>query len=86
MKEAKSYYSIGEAAKAAGMTEETLRHYDRVGLVAEQKRRWTSYRYYTEQDVVRLNTVYALRANGAAAEEDQGGIGLRRPSGKSSIF
>ena len=28
MKEAKSYYSIGEAAKAAGMTEETLRHYD----------------------------------------------------------
>lgn len=31
MKDEKSYYSIGEAAKAAGMTEETLRHYDRVG-------------------------------------------------------
>ena len=62
MKEAKSYYSIGEAAKAAGMTEETLRHYDRVGLVKPSKRdEWTSYRYYTEQDVVRLNTVYALR-------------------------
>jgi len=62
MKDEKSYYSIGEAAKAAGMTEETLRHYDRVGLVKPSKRdEWTNYRYYTEQDVVRLNTVYALR-------------------------
>ena len=62
MKDEKSYYSIGEAAKAAGMTEETLRHYDRVGLVKPSKRdEWTNYRYYTEQHVVRLNTVYALR-------------------------
>lgn len=56
------YFSIGEAAKAAGTTSETLRHYDRIGLVKPGVRdEWTNYRYYTEQDIVRLNTVRALQ-------------------------
>ena len=41
---------------------ETLRHYDRIGLVKPSKKdEWTNYRYYTEQDIVRLNTVRALQ-------------------------
>ena len=28
----KEYYSVGKAAKIVGMTPETLRHYDRIGL------------------------------------------------------
>ena len=57
-----SYFSIGEAAKAAHTTAETLRHYDRIGLVKPGKKdEWTNYRYYTEQDIVRLNTVRALQ-------------------------
>ena len=58
----KKYFSIGEAAKAVHTTNETLRHYDRIGLVKPSKKdEWTNYRYYTEQDVVRLNTVRALQ-------------------------
>ena len=58
----KPYSSIGEAAKAAHTTSETLRHYDRIGLVKPSKKdEWTNYRYYTEQDIVRLNTVRALQ-------------------------
>lgn len=58
----KKYFSIGEAAKAALTTSETLRHYDRIGLVKPSKKdKWTNYRYYTEQDIVRLNTVRALQ-------------------------
>lgn len=58
----KKFFSIGEAAKATNMTSETLRHYDRLGLVKPGKRdEWTNYRYYTEQDIVRLNTIRALR-------------------------
>ena len=57
-----NYFSIGEAAKAAHSTTETLRHYDRIGLVKpSRKDEWTTYRYYTEQDIVRLNTVRALQ-------------------------
>ena len=58
----KKYFSIGEAAKAVNTTSETLRHYDRIGLVKPSKKdEWTNYRYYTEQDIVRLNTVRALQ-------------------------
>ena len=56
------FFSIGEAAKAVHTTAETLRHYDRIGLVKPSKKdEWTNYRYYTEQDIVRLNTVRALQ-------------------------
>lgn len=58
----KDLFSIGEAAKAVGTTAETLRHYDRIGLVKPSvKDEWTSYRYYTKQDLIRLNTVRALQ-------------------------
>ena len=56
------YFSVGEAAKAAHVTSETLRHYDRIGLVKpSRKDSFTNYRYYTEQDLVRINTVRALQ-------------------------
>ena len=58
----KSYFSVGEAARAVHMTSETLRHYDRIGLVTPSKKdEWTQYRYYTAQDLVRLQTVRALQ-------------------------
>ena len=66
----KNYFSIGEAAKAAHTTNETLRHYDRIGLVKpSQKDEWTNYRYYTEQDIVRLNTVRALQLMDLSLQE-----------------
>lgn len=58
----KKFFSISEAAKIAGMTCETLRHYDRIGLVKPSQRdEWTNYRYYTSEDIVLLNTVHALQ-------------------------
>ena len=58
----KKYFSVGEAAKAVHTTSETLRHYDRIELVKPSKKdEWTGYRYYTDQDIVRLNTVRALQ-------------------------
>ena len=58
----KKEYSVSEAARAARMTGETLRHYDRIGLVCPSRRDPdTQYRYYTEEDIVRLCTVHALQ-------------------------
>lgn len=58
----KKYFSVGEAAKAVHTTSETLRHYDRIGLVKpSMKDERTNYRCYTEQDIIRLNTVKALQ-------------------------
>ena len=64
------FFSIGEAAKAVHTTAETLRHYDRIGLVKPSKKdEWTNYRYYTEQDIVRLNTVRALQLMDLSLQE-----------------
>lgn len=56
------YFSIGEAAKIAQVTSETLRHYDRIGLVSpSMKNEKNNYRYYTSADLLRVNTVRVLQ-------------------------
>lgn len=55
------FFSVSQAAKKVNMTAETLRYYDRIGLVhPSQTNEWSKYRYYSEKDIVRLNTVRAL--------------------------
>ena len=55
-------FSISQTAKIVDMTTETLRHYDRIDLVKPCKiDEWTGYRYYSQQEIVRLNTIRALR-------------------------
>ena len=56
------FFSIKKAAEITGLTAETLRHYDRIGLVRPAAvSPDTKYRYYTQKEVIRLNTVHALR-------------------------
>lgn len=58
----KQFFPIGEAAAQVNMTSETLRHYDRIGLVKPSRvDPQTRYRYYNAEDLVRLNTVHALQ-------------------------
>ncbi len=55
-------FTISQTAKIVDMTTETLRHYDRINLVNPFKTDdWTGYRYYSAQELVRLNTVKALQ-------------------------
>lgn len=66
----KKLFSVGQAAKAVHTTSETLRHYDRIGLVKPSKKdERTNYRYYTEQDIVRLNTVRAFQLMDLSLQE-----------------
>lgn len=58
----KKLFSVSQTAKTVDMTAETLRHYDRIGLVKPCKvDEWTGYRYYSRQEIVKLNTIRALR-------------------------
>ena len=57
------FFSISKTAETAGMTAETLRYYDRIGLVTPSKTdKNTGYRYYSQAEIVRLNTIKALRS------------------------
>ena len=59
-------FSIGEVAKTVHTTTETLRHYDRIGLVKPSKKRRMDKIIATipKQDIVRLNTVRLFAAYG----------------------
>lgn len=64
------FFSIGKTAEIVDMTTETLRHYDRIGLVKPCKTdEWTGYRYYSRQEIVKLNTVRALRCMDLTLDE-----------------
>ena len=63
-------FSISKTAKIVNMTTETLRYYDRIGLVHPFRTdKWSKYRYYSENDIVRLNTVQALSCMGISLKE-----------------
>src|SRR5262245_52824344 len=56
--------SIGEAAKLAGVSVQTLRHYDKLGLLAPSHLSAAGYRRYSERDCERLRLIRALREVG----------------------
>lgn len=64
--------SITELARLRKVTSETLRHYDRIGLL---KPTWvdpeTNYRYYSIRQYERLGTIRELRDLGLSIEEIQ---------------
>ncbi|MDP9847598.1 MerR family transcriptional regulator [Streptosporangium lutulentum] len=62
-------WSIGEVARASGMTVRALRHYDEIGLLSASERIASGHRRYTESDVRRLYRVRALRTLGLSLEE-----------------
>lgn len=56
------FFTIRQAATAAHMTSETLRHYDRIGLVKPCKKDASSgYRYYSQKEIIRLKTIELLK-------------------------
>ncbi|MFD0476938.1 MerR family DNA-binding transcriptional regulator [Nonomuraea thailandensis] len=57
-------WSIGELAKASGVTIRTLYHYEEIGLVPASERTPSGHRRYTEADLRRL---YRVRRCAASA-------------------
>jgi len=54
-------YSIGAFAKLTGVTERTLRYYDRQGLLKPSERNAQGHRYYSETDLVQLQRILTLK-------------------------
>ena len=50
-------FHIGELAEKCNVNKETIRYYERLGLILEPSRTESGYRIYTEQTVDRLNFI-----------------------------
>ena len=60
---------IGEAATASGCHLETIRYYERIGLLPRPSRTGSGYRAYTTQDVARIRFITRGRDLGFSLDE-----------------
>lgn len=70
-------FTIGRAAKAAGVRIETIRYYERRGLLPDPPRTEAGYRLYDTESVTRLRFIKEAQALGFTLEEIQGLLALR---------
>lgn len=61
--------TVGELAKTAGVHVETVRYYQRRGLLATPERRYGTIRRYTEADLDRLRFIRRAQRLGFVLEE-----------------
>ena len=60
--------SIGEAAKASGLSEDKLRYYERIGLTPFVERASSGHRRYSPDDMQWLAFVTNMRKTGMSIE------------------
>ncbi|MEU3465626.1 MerR family transcriptional regulator [Streptomyces sp. NPDC006733] len=61
-------WKVGRLAEASGLTVRTLHHWDTIGLLSPSQRTTGGHREYTDNDLVRLYQVLALRSLGLALD------------------
>ncbi|MEK0315608.1 MerR family transcriptional regulator [Cohnella sp. 56] len=62
-------YSIGQAAEMTGFSIDTLRYYEKIGLVKPPARGPGGTRTYSEDDVKLLSSLHCLKRTGLSLEE-----------------
>ena len=72
----KGNLSSGALAKETGVNIETIRYYEKIGLMPEPFRTTNEYRVYDETDLKRLSFIRRCRDLGFSLDEVRGLLGL----------
>lgn len=62
-------YKISEVAKKYGITRTALIHYDHCGLLSPSVRNDKNYRFYSQEDMEKLELIIALKESGLTLKE-----------------
>jgi MerR family transcriptional regulator, aldehyde-responsive regulator len=63
------HFTLQEVVQRSGLSEHTLRYYERIGLLDSVKRdRSSGHRRYTDEDVQKIETLACLRTTGMSIE------------------
>lgn len=61
-------YSIKETAERTGITEDTIRYYEKIGLLPRAQRKGNSHRIYSDQDLETMKLVTCLKKTGMSLD------------------
>lgn len=75
---------IGQAAAASGISERMIRHYEKIGLIAQAARRDSGYRDYDRRDVRTLQFIGRARDLGFSIDEIGQLLALWNDRGRAS--
>ncbi|MBP2623718.1 MerR family transcriptional regulator [Streptococcus oricebi] len=62
-------YSVADLVKITGITRRTLHYYDKIGLLSPQRNPDNDYRFYGQEDLLRLQEILFLKAVGLSLAE-----------------
>ena len=78
-----NHYRIGQVAQEAGVNVDTLRYYERLGLLKPARRTASGYRIYDQASMERLRFIKRAQAFGFTLEEIGRLLSLRPESPRS---
>ncbi|WP_342438071.1 MerR family transcriptional regulator [Paenibacillus sp. FSL L8-0436] len=61
--------SISQAAELTGLTEDTIRYYERIGLLPYADRKPNGHRHYSKDQILGIRFLMRLKATGMTLEE-----------------
>lgn len=65
----KDNYSIGDVVKKLNVNKETIRYYEKIGLLNETKKDSNGYRLYTEDDIAKIRFILIVKNFGFSLKE-----------------
>lgn len=78
--------TIGQAARASGVSAKMIRHYEKIGLIPKPHRTYSGYRTYGEKEIHIFRFIKQSRNLGFSMKQTAELLGLwqdrKRPSGK----
>lgn len=65
----KENYKIGEVVKKLNINRETIRYYENIGLLTENKRDKNGYRLYSEDEIEKVEFILMVKSYGFSLKE-----------------